>query len=179
MKKSHKSDDVAGCGSKTHPVNYLGVRPYGTQEECTNACWQVANCFAFNMHRGSHCHLYSADYNCGANPHQDKYYMDFGDASPPPPPQPQAKPTLVAPESPNCKVKPFNYEVIDMKNRINYQESVEIVRDTVTNVGAKGVRLATPTEVDAIIANNTGTGGKLTGGYGGQQWVATEGPYHT
>jgi len=105
--------------------------------------------------------------------------MDFGDASPPPPPQPQAKPELVAPESPNCKVKPFNYEVIDMKNRLSYQESIEIIRDTVTNVGPKGVRMASPTEVDAIIANNTGTGGKLTGGYGGQQWVATEGPYHT
>ena len=105
--------------------------------------------------------------------------MDFGDAAPPPPPTPQPKPILVAPESPNCKVKPFNYEVIDMKNRISYQESEEIIRDTITNLGPKGVRMASPSEVDAIIANNTGTGGKLTGSYGGAQWVATEGPYHT
>lgn len=39
--------------------------------------------------------------------------------------------------------------------------------------------MATPAEIQAIIANNTATGGKLTGSYGGQQWVAAEGPYHT
>lgn len=66
-----------------------------------------------------------------------------------------------------------------MRNRINYHESEEIIRDTITNVGAKGVRMASPSEVDQIIANNTATGGQLTGSYGGQQWVATEGPYHT
>lgn len=38
--------------------------------------------------------------------------------------------------------------------------------------------MATPSEIFAIQANNTGTGGKLSGNYIGPQWVATEGPQH-
>jgi len=38
--------------------------------------------------------------------------------------------------------------------------------------------MATPSEILAIQANSTATGGKLTGSYIGLQWVATEGPEH-
>jgi len=131
------------------------------------------------MHRGSHCHLYSADYTCGPNVHQDKYYMDWGVVAPPPPPVPQPKPTVTAPASPSCVDLPFAYQVVDMLGRQSYHESEEIIRDHIEGEGPKGVRMATPAEIDSIIANNTATAGKLTSHYVGVQWAATEGPYHT
>jgi len=117
------------------------------------------------MHRGSHCHLYSKDYPCGPNTSQDKYYMDFGAASPPPPLEPQAPPTITAPASPDCTVKPFAFQVVDYLARMNYHESEEVIRDHIEGQGAKGVRMASPSEVIAIMANSTATGGKLTGNY--------------
>lgn len=105
--------------------------------------------------------------------------MDFGAAAPPPPLEPQAPPTITAPASPDCTVKPFAYQVVDYLARMNYHESEEVIRDHIEGQGAKGVRMASPSEVIAIMANNTATGGKLTGSYIGTQWVATEGPSHT
>lgn len=179
LKSSHFSaNDPNGCGSMIHPQNYLGVRKFGTQLECTNACFAVANCFAFNMHRGSHCHLYSKDYPCGPNTQQDKYYMDWGVVAPPPPPSPQTPPVVTAPASPDCTVLPFAWQIISYLGRLSYQESEVVIRDEIKDVGAKGVRMATPSEIFAIQANSTSTGGKLTGSYSGLSWVATEGPQH-
>ena len=39
QRASHKSIDQNGCNSMSHPANYLGKRNFGTQAECTNACW--------------------------------------------------------------------------------------------------------------------------------------------
>jgi len=102
--------------------------------------------------------------------------MDFGEASPPPPPMPQTAPVVVSPVSPDCAVKPFEFKVVDMLARISFQESIEIIRTKVTEQGPKGVRMATPAEINEIIKNNTDT--KLTGDYIGTQWVASESPYH-
>jgi len=102
--------------------------------------------------------------------------MDFGDAAPPPPLLAQTQPKMTAPASPDCNLLPFSWSIVDTLGRINYHESEEMIRDTVDDQGPKGVRMATPTEIDAIIANSTAAGGKLTGSQLGVQWVGAEGP---
>merc|ERR1712127_916502 len=104
--------------------------------------------------------------------------MDFGDAAPPPPLVAQTPPVITAPASPDCTVLPFAWQIVDYLARINYEESAKIIRDDIQDVKDAGVRMATPSEVLAIQANSTATGGKLTGNYIGQQWVATEGQQH-
>merc|ERR1712127_301797 len=104
--------------------------------------------------------------------------MDFGDAAPPPPLVAQTPPVITAPASPDCTVLPFAWQIVDYLARINYEESAKIIRDDIQDVKDAGVRMATPSEVLAIQANSTATGGKLTGNYIGLQWIATEGPQH-